>query len=977
MARESARNIPVVYEVDVVVVGGTVGGVAAAIAAAQSGAKVFLAAPRTYLGEDVCGTYRFWFEPEEIPSSPLAKKIFGEPFSVSRQSGSEPANEIHIPPTPMQVKRILDNALSDANVSFLFGCYATETLCDVEGNLAGIVMVNRSGRQAVKAKVVIDATPRATIARRAGADFAAYPDGERLFNRIVVGGEIRTGDGLLVRKMPAPVLSGNDSMDAVEYAISIPMKDGTFASFAEAEQVARDKTWQQGQLDASEMLFQVPPDRMRGKKSLSDAWAGIEKVGLDAFQPVNIDRLYVLGGCADISRQTMERLLRPLTFIELGARIGEAAADEAKILSEQKEVHVDCTSNKAGEVVEGDVRESLAGVRPTQTSPDSVMQSENFLPVLAEYDVIVIGGGTGGAPAGIAAARQGVKTLVVEYQYGLGGVGTLGMIGRYSGSYLAGFTAEIDKGVTRMGGMSYAPNNRRSLWSGECKMEWYRRELRKAGADIWFGTLGCGSLVENGRVRGVVVAGPFGRSVVLAKIVIDSTGNADIAAAAGAECITTDGSHIAVQGTGLPPRNLGDKYNNTDYTFVDETDTVDAWRAFITARRKFEEAYDISKMIDTRERRRIVGDYVISPLDFLNHRTYPDTVFLTQALFDTHGFTVHPVFMFPVSFHGRFRCYGPYRSLLPKGLEGILVTGLGISAHRDAMAVYRMQPDIQNQGYAAGMAAAMAVKSGKSLRDIDIKTLQKQLVALGNLPEDVLAFEDSFPLSRDDIELAVKNVISRKKEVCTYKSIEKLLVQPQDSLPLLRQAYADSQENKFVYAHVLAMMGDAVGVATLIEALRSQAWDEGWSFKAMGQFGASLSRVDSLVIAMGYTGDKRVLEPILEKIKQLGPQSSFSHHRAVALVLELFADPIAAGPLAELLRKPEMTGYALTDIRNKNVVESPDLEREHTLRELILAKALYRCGDYEKMGENILRQYEQDLRGHYARHAHAVLLKQQ
>jgi hypothetical protein len=76
---ESARDIPAAYNVDVVVVGGTSGGVAAAVAAAQQGARVFLAAQRPYLGEDICGTYRLWLEPGETPTCPLARKVFAGP----------------------------------------------------------------------------------------------------------------------------------------------------------------------------------------------------------------------------------------------------------------------------------------------------------------------------------------------------------------------------------------------------------------------------------------------------------------------------------------------------------------------------------------------------------------------------------------------------------------------------------------------------------------------------------------------------------------------------------------------------------------------------------------------------------------------------------------------------------------------------------------------------------------------------------
>jgi hypothetical protein len=76
---ESARQIPVLHEVDVLVVGGSSGAVTAAVAAAQDGATVFLAAPRPYLGDDICGTYRLWLEPGEEPMSPLARLMFAEP----------------------------------------------------------------------------------------------------------------------------------------------------------------------------------------------------------------------------------------------------------------------------------------------------------------------------------------------------------------------------------------------------------------------------------------------------------------------------------------------------------------------------------------------------------------------------------------------------------------------------------------------------------------------------------------------------------------------------------------------------------------------------------------------------------------------------------------------------------------------------------------------------------------------------------
>ena len=109
-----------------------------------------------------------------------------------------------------------------------------------------------------------------------------------------------------------------------------------------------------------------------------------------------------------------------------------------------------------------------------------------------------------------------------------------------------------------------------------------------------------------------MVATPYGRGVVLAKTVIDATGNADVAAAAGAECIYTDATEFGMQGTGLPGRKLGESYNNTDFTIVDETDMVDIWHLFVYAKDKYPKAFDQGRLIDTRERRRIVGDFTIT-----------------------------------------------------------------------------------------------------------------------------------------------------------------------------------------------------------------------------------------------------------------------------------------------------------------------------------------------------------------------------
>jgi hypothetical protein len=508
-------------------------------------------------------------------------------------------------------------------------------------------------------------------------------------------------------------------------------------------------------------------------------------------------------------------------------------------------------------------------------------------------------------------------------------------------------------------------------WNPLQRAEWWRRTLRQAGADVWFGVMGCGAYVENGRVAGVVVATPEGRGVVLAKTVIDSTGNADIAAAAGAETMYTGASEVAQQGTGLPGVKLGAGYTNTDFTITDELDMLDVWHLLVYAKSKYARDFDFGQLVDTRERRSIVGDFVMSVLDQINDRTYPDTIAMAYSNFDTHGYTVDPYLLLEHPDRKGFTIRVPYRILLPKGLEGILVTGLGVSAHRDAIPMIRMQPDVQNQGYAAGLAAAMAAREGRGTRGIDLRALQKQLAQIGIVPESVLGETDSYPVPKERIEAAVAGL----------KDIGAILTQPEVASPLLRDAYraAASEKDKLAYAHLLAVLGDATGLETLTAAIEAETWDQGWNYRGMGQFGPALSRLDNLIVALGRTRDRRAVPAILKKLEQLDDKSEFSHHRAVALALEAIGDPAAAAPLARLLAKPGLRGHVIERPEVARERTGPDPNETHTrarsLRELGLARALYRCGDPDGLGKKILQEYTRDLRGHLARHALAVLEK--
>jgi hypothetical protein len=130
-----------------------------------------------------------------------------------------------------------------------------------------------------------------------------------------------------------------------------------------------------------------------------------------------------------------------------------------------------------------------------------------------------------------------------------------------------------------------------------------------------------------------------------------------------------------------------------------------------------------------------VGDAFLTPLDILSKRTYPDTVVQARSNFDSHGYTVADICYVCGSDTPKVHIANiPYRAMLPKGLENVIVAGLGISAHRDAMPIIRMQPDVQNGGYVAGVAAAMASRENKNFRTINVHDLQKHLSKKASFP---------------------------------------------------------------------------------------------------------------------------------------------------------------------------------------------------------------------------------------------------
>ena len=182
------------------------------------------------------------------------------------------------------------------------------------------------------------------------------------------------------------------------------------------------------------------------------------------------------------------------------------------------------------------------------------------------------------------------------------------------------------------------------------------------------------------------------------------------------------------------------------------------------------------------------------------------------------------------------------------------------------------------------------------------------------------------------------------------------------------------------------MCGKKEGVNSLLTELENVAdWDEKIFQGSMADFAHLPTPIDAIILALGNSGDKAVISQLLELVDKLDSTVTLSHHRSLALALERISDPIAAQSIAELLQKPGMQGHALHSIedaytqlynngKGPNPVNNSSLEkRTKALREIVLARALYKCGDYNSIGENILINYTKDMRGLFSLHAYHIL----
>lgn len=156
------------------------------------------------------------------------------------------------------------------------------------------------------------------------------------------------------------------------------------------------------------------------------------------------------------------------------------------------------------------------------------METAREIPVAYEVDVVVIGGGPAGIGAALSAARLGMKTLLVEQAGDVGGVATTGLMSHWTGGTRGGIYEEILRASEKEGqewNQTIDPENLKTV---------LLTMLLKENIILRTYTFASRPIMEKNEVKGLIVESKSGREAILCKVLIDCSGDGDIAAQTGA-----------------------------------------------------------------------------------------------------------------------------------------------------------------------------------------------------------------------------------------------------------------------------------------------------------------------------------------------------------------------------------------------------------------------------------------------------------
>ncbi len=362
-----------------------------------------------------------------------------------------------------------------------------------------------------------------------------------------------------------------------------------------------------------------------------------------------------------------------------------------------------------------------------------------------EFDVIVCGLGTAGSLAALISAENGLSVLGIESFTAVGGTHTVGGISGHYFGCPGGHYEKLDEEVVRFA-------KRYTCTKPESRKLIAEQALLKEGAEILYEASVCGVFLEENRVIGLRVL--TGGTLVnyKAKIVMDCTAEADVASIAG--CETEMGRKTDGQ---TQPYSLvsmvfdGEKYHytNIDFGRVDQSDPYALSKAILFSRSfdmkdKYVGKTKISQMplLGLREGKRIIAEEMAHLEDLFAEKQTQTPMYYSYADLDKHGWDIafDGEVLGDWAIGANLGAYNvtiavPYKAILPKGYDGILVPCRALGVDRDISSCVRMILDMKKVAECAAEWATLAITQNQTLRQVPYAQLKERLNKSGCLKE--------------------------------------------------------------------------------------------------------------------------------------------------------------------------------------------------------------------------------------------------
>ncbi|NLY01452.1 MAG: FAD-dependent oxidoreductase [Rhodopirellula sp.] len=445
-------------------------------------------------------------------------------------------------------------------------------------------------------------------------------------------------------------------------------------------------------------------------------------------------------------RISRRELLRVLGVSGLSAGLGGALAGDSAWADEPRP-----SSGFTGSVVKDKVLQSTATC-PVLVNGE-VIQPQRKLSLLDSTDVLVVGGGPAGVAAAIAAKRAGAEVTLVERYNHFGGLWTGGLVLIVIGHMVEG-PKQVCMGIGEEmmrrlekceGGIMNRGSGLNPTVDAEALKYVMLDMIQEAGVKVFLHCWGVDAVMDGQAVCGAVFESKSGRQAILAKNVVDATGDGDLFAAAGAEFEhrtyniglvsrigNLDKVDPALAKQSPKPRGLGSPTPIPGVNWVNmlgpESDGLDvaelsrlemSHRQFIwknMQKLRNTPGYEKVTLLETgpqlgvRITRALAGTQTLTHEHIRTGARFPDVVAVG-------GFTK------PAGAEWHI----PYGTLLPKTIDNVLASGRCISAALRTADSIRLIPVCFATGHAAGVAAAVAAKDGCRPRDVEVPKVQRIL----------------------------------------------------------------------------------------------------------------------------------------------------------------------------------------------------------------------------------------------------------